>query len=139
MSAAAPTEPDRRRAARLVGAVLAVVALGVGATACGTKPPSRQELVDSLVTSGLPKSESTCAADAIYDNLSSDEIAEIVERGGSGAPRDDPQDANDTMDKLRAALGVCRDQAAATSTTVPSSSTTSTTVPGSSTTTTTPP
>ena len=105
--------------------------------ACSTSAPSRNELVDALRTSGLSKAESTCAADAIVDNLTDDEVAEIVERGGGGAPRDDPKDTNDTMDKLRAALTVCRDQAAATSTTLPTSSTTtptsSTTTPTSTT------
>jgi hypothetical protein len=114
--------------------VLVVVAVTVAAAACSAGAPSRDELVESLITSGLSESESTCAADAIVDNLTDDEIAQIVERGGGGAPRDDPQDADDTMDKLRAALNVCRDQAAATSTTVPGSSTTSTTVAATSTT-----
>lgn len=120
--------------------LLVAVGLGVVTAACTTSAPSRDELVDALRTSGLSKAESTCAADAIVDNLTDDEVAEIVERGGGGAPRDDPKDDNDTMDKLRAALTVCRDQAAATSTTIPTSSTTatsavpSTTAPTSSTT-----
>ena len=125
-----------RRARRAAAGLLVAIALGVGAAACSTATPSRDDLVDALVTSGLSKAESACAADAVVDNLTDDELAEIVERGGSGAPRDDPKDADDTMDKLRTALNVCRDQAAATSTTVPApSTTTSTTIPAASTTT----
>ena len=135
---AAPSHRSARVRRAIAGA-LVVAGMGLAATACSAGAPSRDELVESLITSGLSKAESTCAADAIVDNLTDDEVAEIVERGGGGAPRDDPEKADDTMDKLRAALAVCRDQAAATSTTtVPASPTTvpasTTTVPASTTT-----
>ena len=90
--------------------LLAAVGLGLGLfTSCSSPVPSRTELVTALETSGIPRSQATCAADAILKNLSHDQVQLIVERGGGGVPPDDPKRTDDPSDKVRAALGVCRD------------------------------
>ncbi len=111
--------------------------LAVLITACSAGTPSRNELVEALKTSGIPPDVARCAADAIEDSLSSEQLAQIVERGPGGAPADDTERTDDPSDKVRAALAVCREDLPVT--TVPG-----TTVPGASTpptlaTTTTPP
>lgn len=101
--------PFRRRTAAAALSLALGAALLLGA--CSSKAPSQPELVDALVTSGVPKSEATCAARAIDSTLTEEQIALIVERGGGGAPRDDPNTTTDPMDKVRAALTKCRDAA----------------------------
>lgn len=108
-------------------AVLAVVGLTVVLVACSAATPDRDELVGALQTSGVPADVARCAADAIEDSLSTDELAQIVERGPGGAPADDTERTDDPSDKVRAALAECREQLPTT--TVPAE----TTVPGAST------
>lgn len=96
--------------------------LGVGAVACAAEPSGRDELARSLASSGLPQDVAGCAADALVDNLSSQELLDIAERGGGGAPVDDPERTDDSLDLVRAALAECRAQLEPTTTTgVPTS------------------
>jgi hypothetical protein len=125
---------DRVRIGILVMAGLAVV-VGVIAflALTRTEVPTRSELVDALRTSGMSAEESTCAADAILDNLHGDDLDAIIERGPGGLP-DDAAKTNEPLDEVRAALSECRVAAdpvpTTTSTTVPISGTTPATVPG---------
>lgn len=106
-----------------------VAGLAVGSMACSGPTPSRAELVDALRDSGVPTPVARCTADAITDKLSKDQVAQIVERGPGGAPADDPDRTDDPIDKVRAALAVCRADLP-TSTTTPAAPADST-VPGS--------
>lgn len=108
----------------MVRASLAALLVGVLVAACSAGTPSRNELVEALKTSGVPADVARCAADAMEDSLSSDQLAQIVERGPGGAPADDAERTDDPSDKVRAALAVCREDLPVT--TVPG-----TTVPGS--------
>lgn len=103
-------------------AVLLVVA-SIALAACGAKEPSKADLRDALVDSGLSRQVSTCVADAVLDTLSPAEVEQLVERGPGGAPVDDPDRTDDSADKLRKAMDRCRtlqDQASASSTTTTS-------------------
>ena len=101
--------------------------MALGTAGCAADAPTKAELTDALVTSGLPPAESRCAAAAILDNASTAEIEDVMQRGGS-ALVDDPKRTDDSSDEVRAALAECRDAAiAATSTTAPPSELTSTT------------
>ncbi len=114
------------------GGAVAALALGVVLAGCA-EAPSRTELTDALVTSGVPTDVARCAADAITDTLSEDQIVQIVERGPGGAPPDDPKDQQDASDRVRAALAECRADLPAATTTVPATvpgAVPSTTVPG---------
>ena len=101
----------------------AVVALGIGVTVvlvgCGSTPPKEQAIAAGLVDSGLSKKVADCTAKALVDSLTPSELAELAERGGGGAPVDDPKVTNDSSDKLNEALVECSalQQAATTSTT----------------------
>jgi len=75
---------------------------------CGGGAPGEQELADSLVDSGLSEQVATCAAEALFENMSSEEIDLVAERGGGGAPVDDPDRTDDTADKVREALVACQ-------------------------------
>jgi hypothetical protein len=119
--------PTRRPAAFASAAVLALAVL---VAACSAGTPSRNELVEALKTSGVPADVARCAADAMEDSLSSDQLAQIVERGPGGAPADDAERTDDPSDKVRAALAVCREDLPVT--TVPGT-TAPGTVPGAST------
>ena len=79
--------------------------------------PSRGELVEALETSGIPEAKAECAADAVIDELTEDEIVEIVARGPAGAPRDDPDASDDASDRVRAALAECQQVGAETTST----------------------
>ena len=91
--------------------MLALFGLLSAMSGCGASAPSRAELVRSLKRSGMPAAEASCAAGAIFATLSDKQVAEIVQRGGSGAPYDDPKRTDDDMDKVRAALTKCRNKA----------------------------
>lgn len=114
--------PTRRPAAL---ASLVALMLAVLITACSAGTPSRNELVEALKTSGIPADVARCAADAIEDSLSSEQLAQIVERGPGGAPADDTERTDDPSDKVRAALAVCRED-------LPVATVPGTTAPGSS-------
>jgi len=86
-------------------------------TGCGSSTPTRGELVSSLERSGMAKDEAECAADAVLADLSDEQVALLVERGPGGAPVDDPDSTDDAADKVRAALGKCRAEAEAATTT----------------------
>lgn len=91
----------------LVGPV--ALALAVLVAGCSGATPSRSELRDALAASGIPADVARCATDAIEDSLSTDEIAQIVERGSGGAPADDPDRTDDSSDRVRGALATCRE------------------------------
>lgn len=100
---------------RVVWAVgLSTVAMLLGGCA---EAPSRDELVEALESSGIPAAKAECAADAVLDELTEDEIIEIVERGPAGAPRDDPDSSDDASDRVRAALAECQQVGAEETTT----------------------
>lgn len=119
---------------RFAALALAVAGFALSLTGCGSSTPTEAELVNSFKLAGMSSSQASCAADAIFDTLDGDQVAEIIERGPSGAPYDDPKRTDDDMDRVRAALAKCR--AAAEPETTGTSATTSSTT--SSTTTTTP-
>lgn len=131
---------------RLGALALAAAGLAMSLTGCGSSSPSDAQLVRSLKLAGMSSSEASCAADAIFTTLSDDQVAEIIQRGPSGAPYDDPTRTTDDMDRVRAALAKCRAAAepettGTSTTTIPSvtgstssSTTTTTTTPASSTT-----
>lgn len=88
-----------------MGPVAAAAALVLGGC---SQVPSRGELVHALEASGLPAAKAECAADAVLEELTDDEIIELVERGPAGAPRDDPDSTDDPSDRVRAALAECQ-------------------------------
>lgn len=92
------------RSALLAGALAAAFA-----TVGCSSPPSRSDITDALITSGLSEEVARCAADALVDELSDDELVQLTERGGGGAPVDDPDRDDDASDRVRAALTACRD------------------------------
>lgn len=85
--------------------------------ACSTPTPSRSELADALVDSGIPAPVARCTAEAITESFDDDQLARIVERGPGGAPADDPDRTDDATDKVRDALAACRAQLPTTTTT----------------------
>jgi len=96
--------------------VLSVTLGAMAVLGACSKAPSDPQLVDALTKSGIPKAEATCASKAIHASLTKAQIAQIVERGSGGAPQDDTTRTDDPLDKVRAALTVCRDTAAALTT-----------------------
>lgn len=109
----------------------------VGVAACSSPAPSKSELSEALVDSGLSEKVADCAASALTKSLTSSELAEITERGAGGAPVDDPKVTNDSADKLAKAMAACRELQIAsqptTTTTAPvggASSTAPTAAPG---------
>lgn len=106
------------------GACLSVLAFVLGGCAGA---PSRGELVEALETSGIPTARAECAADAVIEELTDDEITEIVQRGPAGAPRDDPDSTDDASDRVRAALAECQQvgEEQAPTTTAPDTTTSS--------------
>jgi hypothetical protein len=110
----------------------------VGVAACSSPAPSKGELSEALVDSGLSQKVADCAASALTKSLTSSELAEITERGSGGAPVDNPKATNDSADKLAKAMAACRElqiasQPTTTTTTVPvggGSSTAPTAAPG---------
>lgn len=91
--------------------MLVAIALVVGLAACSAGAPSRDELVDALVTSGMERSLAECAADAFTTTLTDDELDLLAERGPSGLPADDPARTDDANDQLREAMTACRTSA----------------------------
>ncbi len=122
--------PRRQPTLRLGAIAFAAASLAISLTGCGSSSPSEADLVRSLKLTGMSSSEASCAADAIFTTLSDDQVAQIIERGPSGVPYDDPARTTDDMDRVRAALAKCRAAAEPetidTSTTMPVTSTTST-------------
>lgn len=108
--------PWPRRA--IAAAVLGGLGL-LGAVGCSAEAPERDRIAESLEASGLPKAAAECTADALVDSLSDEELARIVERGGGGAPTDDPARTDDTADQLRDAMNGCRALVTPTTTAVP--------------------
>lgn len=114
---------------RRTAVAVALVAMGaLGVAGCSSKAPANEEIVEALVTSGLPEDVATCAADALTDTLSEEQLAQLTERGGGGAPVDDPARTDDTADQLRDAMSRCRtlfeSSTTTTTTTVPEGATT---------------
>lgn len=108
-----PPDERPRRSLRTGLIVAAVVVVLVGAgwfllSSFEAEPPTRRELVAAYESSGMAPAQAECAADAILDNLSDHEVSMIVERGPSGAPVDDPDVADEPIDRARTALGECR-------------------------------
>lgn len=93
--------------ARVVLAGVAVACV-VGLGGCGADVPSRGELVHALELTGISTEKAECAADAVLESLSDEQIALLVERGPAGAPRDDPDRSDDAHDRVRAALSECQ-------------------------------
>lgn len=114
--------PRSARRARWLAPVVGPIVVLAGAVSCAD-PPSSDDLVEALERSGLPAEQARCAADAIYEHLDDDQIAEIAERGPSGAPRDDPERTDDPMDLVREDMSKCRvlGPTTTTTTTAPSS------------------
>ena len=106
---------------------MAASGFALSLTGCGSSTPTEAELVNSFKLAGMSSSQASCAADAIFDTLNGDQVAEIIERGPSGVPYDDPKRTDDDMDRVRAALAKCR--AAAESETTGTSTTTTSTIP----------
>ncbi|MCB0978662.1 MAG: hypothetical protein KDB02_14515 [Acidimicrobiales bacterium] len=118
----APSSSTRPRR-RLGYVVAAVVVAVVSITGC-SKAPKQDELVDALMRAGLDRTEAKCAAAAVYDNLSKDQIEAIAERGAS-AVLDDSKNPNEPIDKARKEISECRtDYDVTTTTTVTSTSST---------------
>ena len=116
----------RRPPLRLGALALAATGLAMSLVGCGSSPPSEAQLVRSFKLAGMSSSEASCAADAIFTTLSDDQVAEIIQRGPSGAPYDDPASTSDDMDRVRAALDKCE---AAAQPGTPGTSTTTSTIP----------
>lgn len=117
--------------ARRLGVVVATGALVLVLVACGSSP-SKRSFADALVTSGIPRAEATCTADALYKTLTKSQVQQVIDRGLGGIPKDDPDDATDAATKLSNAVATCRNDAAnaasaseqATTTTAATASTT---------------
>lgn len=90
----------------VLAGVAAACAVGLGG--CGADAPSRDELVHALELTGISSEKAECAADAVLENLSDEQIVRLVERGPAGAPRDDPDRSDDAADQVREALTECR-------------------------------
>ena len=114
--------PRSARRGRWLAPVVGPIVVLAGAVSCADPPPS-DDLVEALERSGLPAEQARCAADAIYEHLDDDQIAEIAERGPSGAPRDDPERTDDPMDLVREDMSKCRALGPTTTTTTAPSST----------------
>ena len=103
--------------------VLAVAALlALGAVGCSKAPPPQSDLVDALVTSGVPKTQASCAAKAVYSTLTDKQVRDVIDRGASGVPKNDPNRSDDPNDRLTQALSACR--TAVEDTTPPATTTT---------------
>lgn len=116
-----------RQRTRLWNLAAAAVVAVVAVTGC-SKAPKQDELVDALMRAGLDRTEAQCAAAAVYDNLSKDQIEAITERGAS-AVLDDGNDPNEPIDKARREISECRTNydVTTTSATTPAVSSTSST------------
>lgn len=100
----------RRRLRHRTTALVLSAVLGLGALGAGcSSGPDHGEVVDALITSGLSEEQARCAADALFDELTEDELAQLADRGAGGAPVDDPDRADDAADRIRTALNACRD------------------------------
>lgn len=133
-----PVPPTLARTRRRRGAAWAVTLLlgagGLLAACAGT--PEQDELVESLERAGLPAAQAECAAAALYDNLSDEQIAKIAERGAS-AVIDGPE-TDEPIDVARREIAACAttvttSTTAQGATTLPIEDTTTTVVAGSTT------
>lgn len=96
----------------LAGLVPVVVAVGI--SGCSSpSAPSKGELAEALVTSGMSEEVAECTASAVTESLTESEIAEITERGSGGAPVDDPEVQGESYDELAKAMSACRELRAA--------------------------
>ena len=118
----------------VVVAILAVLAAVVLPKAFEHPVPSERELAAALQDSGIARAQARCVASAVYDSLDDDQLRDLIERGASGAPKDDPDREGDAADRLAKAMERCRQLDAAdppaTSTTTPSQSSVPTTAAG---------
>lgn len=85
---------------------------------CSASTPKRDQLIDALTRSGLPKAVSSCVADSLVSDLDDAQLDLLVEYGAAGAPQDDPDRQDDAADRLREALAECRDELPTTTTTI---------------------
>ncbi len=83
-------------------------ALAVGAVSCADPKPSADDLEEALVRTGLDQEVAACAADALTENLSDHDLADLTLRGPGAAPVDDPKRDDDAYDQLRVAMDRCR-------------------------------
>jgi hypothetical protein len=102
--------PAHRSARVLVALAASVVVLA--AAGCSKSVPPQDEYVKALVTSGVPAAEARCTARAAYRILSKSELKDLIDRGSSGVPKNDPDNSTDHADRLAIAMGKCHDQAA---------------------------
>lgn len=86
--------------------------------ACSASTPKRDQLIDALARSGMPKPVASCVADSLVSDLDGAQLDRLVEYGAAGAPQDDPDRPDDAADRLREALAGCRDELPITTTTV---------------------
>ncbi|MCU1355404.1 MAG: hypothetical protein JWM89_822 [Acidimicrobiales bacterium] len=82
--------------------------LGFGAAACSKPIPPQSDFVDALRRSGIPAVEARCTAKAVYSTLSESELREVIARGASGVPKNDPASTKDHTDRLTLAITACR-------------------------------
>ncbi len=108
-----------------------IVALGfvLMLAGCGTNAPSRADVLKALETSGIAPAEAQCSVQAIYDNLTTQQVADLYDRGFGGVPKDNPTDSGDAATRLATAMGKCRDAAAAPTNPQPSGQVATTTTP----------
>lgn len=89
-------------------ASLTAAALVLAGAGCSSPPPDRAAVVQALRTSGVSAAQARCTTAAIYDNLTGQQVRQLVERGNGGTPKDDPARTDDALDKLNAAMAKCR-------------------------------
>ena len=85
-----------------------VVLLGFGTASCSKPIPPQSDFVDALRRSGIPAAEARCTARAVYSTLSESEVREVIARGASGVPKNDPASTKDHADRLTLAITACR-------------------------------
>lgn len=105
-----PTAASRHRSRFRPWAVAMAVALVLAG--CGHSAPSADELTETLMVAGMDEEQARCAAEAVTENLSDDDIESIMKAGPSGVPfdRNDAGNRVDTpeVEAARAALAECR-------------------------------
>lgn len=116
---------------------MSIVLLGAsaaGLAGCGGPAIKEPDLTAALVDSGIPPKTAACVSKALTRSLTADELTQLAERGGGGAPVDDPKVPDESADKLNAAMVKCREvllvEQPTTTTTTALESVTSTTLPG---------
>ncbi|WP_426573070.1 hypothetical protein [Aquihabitans sp. McL0605] len=122
MSPTSSPAPRSRLTAAVFAAAVAVAVVVLAG--CGTPTPKQDDLAQALVDSGVAKPVADCAASALVRSLTPSELQELAERGGGGAPVDDPAKTDDSADKLAKAMTRCKELQLSTA------PTTTTTAPG---------